>query len=103
MPTMSHAGVYSAVKHYLRAVQATGTDDALAVAAKMRDTPVDDFFAKGGGVRADGRLVHDMYLVQVKQPAQSRQPWDYYEILSTIPRDKAFRPLEESVCPLVKS
>jgi len=103
MPTMSHAGVYSAVKHYLRAVQATGTDDAFTVAAKMRDTPVDDFFAKGGRVRADGRLVHDMYLVQVKQPAQSRQPWDYYEILSTIPRDKAFRPLEESVCPLVKS
>lgn len=103
MPTMSHAGVYSAVKHYLRAVQAAGTDDALAVSAKMRDMPVDDFFAKGGRIRADGRLVHDMYLVQVKQPAQSRQPWDYYEILSTIPRDKAFRPLEESVCPLVKN
>ena len=103
MPTMSHAGVYSAVKHYLQAVQAAGTDDALPVAAKMRATPVDDFFAKRGHIRADGRLVHDMYLVQVKQPALSRQPWDYYEILSTIPRDKAFRPLEESVCPLVKS
>jgi len=103
MPTMSHAGVYSAVKHYLGAVQETGTDDAHIVAAKMRELPVDDFFAKGGRIRADGRLVHDMYLVQVKQPAQSRQPWDYYEILSTIPRNKAFRPLEESVCPLVKS
>jgi branched-chain amino acid transport system substrate-binding protein len=103
MPTMAHAGVYSAVKHYLGAVQETGTDDAHIVAAKMRELPVNDFFAKGGRIRADGRLVHDMYLVQVKQPAQSRQPWDYYEILSTIPRDKAFRPLEESVCPLVKS
>jgi branched-chain amino acid transport system substrate-binding protein len=102
MPTMSHAGVYSAVKHYLEAVQETGTDDAHIVAAKMRELPVNDFFAKGGRIRVDGQLVHDMYLVQVKQPAQSRQPWDYYEILSTIPRDKAFRPLEESVCPLVK-
>ena len=103
MPTMSHAGVYSAVKHYLGAVQETGTDDAHIVAAKMRELPVNDFFAKGGRIRADGRLVHDMYLVQVKQPAQSRQPWDYYEILSTIPQNKAFRPLEESVCPLVKN
>jgi branched-chain amino acid transport system substrate-binding protein len=103
MPTMSHAGVYSAVTHYLRAVQAAGTDDALAVAAKMRERPVDDFFAKGGRIRADGRLVHDMYLVQVKQPAQSRQPWDYYDILSTIPSAKAFRPIDESVCPLVKN
>jgi len=103
MPTMSHAGVYSAVKHYLGAIQAAGTEDAFAVATKMRATPVDDFFAKGGRIRVDGRLAHDMYVVQVKQPAQSRQPWDYYEILSTIPQDKAFRPLEESVCPLVKS
>jgi branched-chain amino acid transport system substrate-binding protein len=103
MPTMAHAGVYSAVRHYLRAVQAVGSDDALAVAAKMRELSVDDFFAKGGQIRPDGRLIHDMYLVQVKQPAQSRQPWDYYDILSTIPREKAFRPLAESVCPLVKN
>jgi len=103
MPTMSHAGVYSAVRHYLRAVQAAGTDDAVTVAAKMRQSPVDDFFAKGGRIRADGRLVHDMYLVQVKQPAQSRQPWDYYDILSTIPGAKAFRPLDESVCPMVRN
>jgi branched-chain amino acid transport system substrate-binding protein len=103
MPTMSHAGVYSAVRHYLRAIQAAGTDDAVTVAAKMRELPVDDFFAKGGRIRADGRLVHDMYLVQVKQPAQSRQPWDYYDILSTIPGAKAFRPLDESVCPLVRN
>jgi branched-chain amino acid transport system substrate-binding protein len=103
MPTMSHAGVYSAVKHYLRAVKEAGTDTAQTVAAKMRELSVDDFFAKGGRIRADGRLVHEMYLVQVKQPAQSRQPWDYYEILSTIPGDKAFRPLDESVCRLVKN
>ena len=103
MPSMSHAGVYSAVSHYLRAVKAAATEDALAVAAKMRELPVDDFFAKGGRIRADGRMVHDMYLVQVKQPAQSRQPWDYYDILSTIPSAKAFRPLDESVCPLVKN
>jgi branched-chain amino acid transport system substrate-binding protein len=103
MPTMTHAGVYSAVRHYLRAVKAAGTDDAAIVAAKMRELPVDDFFAKGGRIRADGRLVHDLYLVQVKQPAQSRQPWDYYDILSTIPGAKAFRPLDESVCPLVRN
>ena len=103
MPTMSHAGVYSAVRHYLRATQAAGTDDAVTVAAKMREMPVEDFFAKGGRIRADGRLVHDMYLVQVKQPAQSRQAWDYYDILSTIPGAKAFRPLDESVCPLVRN
>lgn len=74
MPTMAHAGVYSAVKHYLGAVHETGTDDAHIVAAKMRELPVNDFFAKGGRIRADGRLVHDMYLVQVKQPAQSSNP-----------------------------
>jgi branched-chain amino acid transport system substrate-binding protein len=102
MPTMGHAGVYSAVRHYLLAVAAAGTDDARAVAAKMRELRVDDFFGRGGEVRADGRLVHDMYLVQVKQPYESRYPWDYYKILSVIPRDRAFRPLSESECPLVR-
>jgi branched-chain amino acid transport system substrate-binding protein len=100
MPTMTHAGVYSAVRHYLRAVQASGTDNAKVVAAKMRELPVNDFFAKGGELRADGRLVHDMYLVQVKPPEESRQPWDYYKILSIIPGDKAFRPLAEGQCVL---
>jgi branched-chain amino acid transport system substrate-binding protein len=102
MPTMTHAGVYSAVRHYLRAVQAAGTDDALVVSAKMRELRVDDFFAKGGHARADGRMIHDMYLVQIKQPHESRYPWDYYKILSTIPGDKAFRPLAEGNCTLVK-
>jgi branched-chain amino acid transport system substrate-binding protein len=102
MPSMGQAGVYSATRHYLRAVAAGGTDDAQAVMAKMRELPVDDFFARGGHVREDGRMVHDMYFVQVKTPAESRGPWDYYTILSTIPADKAFRPLAESGCPLVK-
>jgi branched-chain amino acid transport system substrate-binding protein len=102
MPTMTHAGVYSAVLHYLRGVQGSGTDHAKAIASKMRQLPVEDFFAKGGELRADGRLVHDMYLVQVKSPEESREPWDYYKILSIIPGDKAFRPLAESECPLVR-
>ena len=101
MPTMTHAGVYSAVLHYLRAVQVSATDNAKSVANSMRQRPVDDFFAKGGELRADGRLVHDMYLVQVKPPEESRQPWDYYKILSIIPGDKAFRPLAEGQCSLV--
>jgi len=101
MPTMSHAGVYSSVLHYLRAVRAAGTDDAKAVASKMRDLRVNDFFAKGGEIRADGRLIHDMYLVEVKAPEESRRPWDYYKILSIIPGDQAFRPLGEGKCPLV--
>jgi branched-chain amino acid transport system substrate-binding protein len=101
MPTMSHAGVYSSVLHYLRAVRAAGTDEAKAVASKMRDLQVDDFFAKGGEIRADGRLIHDMYLVEVKAPEESRRPWDYYKILSIIPGGQAFRPLGEGKCPLV--
>jgi branched-chain amino acid transport system substrate-binding protein len=103
MPTMAQAGVYSAVRHYLRAVQASGTDDAKVIAAKMRQVRVDDFFAKGGALRADGRLVHDMYLVQVKPPEESRQPWDYYKVLSIIPGDKAFRPLAEGQCVLART
>jgi branched-chain amino acid transport system substrate-binding protein len=101
MPTMSHAGVYSAVLHYLRAVRAAGTDEAKSVASKMRELRVDDFFAKGGEIRADGRLIHDMYLVEVKASAESRRPWDYYKILSTIRGDQAFRPLGEGRCHLV--
>ena len=70
--------------------------------AKMREIPVNDFYAKNGRVREDGRMVHDMYFVQVKAPAESTGPWDYYKILSTIPGDQAFRPLDEGGCPLVK-
>jgi branched-chain amino acid transport system substrate-binding protein len=91
------------VLHYLRAVRAAGTDEAKAVAAKMRELRVDDFFAKGGEVRADGRLIHDMYLVEVKAPEESRQGWDYYKVLSTIPGSQAFRPLVESKCPALQA
>lgn len=102
MPTMVQAGVYSAVLHYLKAVQAAGTDDTAAVMAKMKATPVNDFFAKNGKIRDDGRMVHDMYLLQVKKPEESKQPWDYYHVRQVIPGDQAFLPLSQSKCPLVK-
>jgi branched-chain amino acid transport system substrate-binding protein len=101
MPTQAQAGVYSAVMHYLKAIAATGTDEARAVVTRMKAMPVDDFFARGGKIRADGRMVHDMYLAQVKKPEDSHYAWDYYKILHTIPGDQAFRPLGESECPLV--
>jgi branched-chain amino acid transport system substrate-binding protein len=102
MPTMAQAGVYSGVLHYLKAVAAAGTDNADAVALKMRELPVRDAFTQTGTVRADGRMVHDMYLVQVKKPSESKASWDYYKVLATLPADVAFRPLAESTCPLVK-
>jgi len=102
MPTMAQAAVYSMVRHYLRAVEAAGTDEAEAMMAKMRDMPVNDFYAKNGRVRLDGRMVHDMYFVQVKTPAESTEPWDYYKVLETIPDDQAFRPLDQGGCPVVK-
>lgn len=101
MPTMSQAGVYSAVTHYLNAVAKIGDDSAGPVIAQMKATPVNDFFAQNGVIREDGRMVHDMYLAQVKSPSESTGPWDYYKILSTVPGDEAFRPLSESACPLV--
>ncbi|MGP9812397.1 ABC transporter substrate-binding protein [Rhodopseudomonas sp. NSM] len=102
MPTSTQAGDYSSTMHYLKAVAAAGTLDAQTVMAKMREMPIDDFFAKGGKIRIDGRMVHDMYLAEVKKPAESKGPWDFYNILETIPGDQAFRPLSESACPLVK-
>ncbi len=101
MPTMVQAGVYSAVSHYLKAIEAAGSDDAKTVVEQMKATPVNDFFAKNGTIRADGRMVHDMYLARVKSPDELQGKWDYYEILRTIPGDQAFLPLEESTCPLV--
>lgn len=103
MPTMAQAGVYSAISHYLKAVSALGDDDPAKVAAKMRETRVNDIFAQDASIRADGRLVHDMYLVQVKKPEEVAYPWDYYRILQTIPAADSVRPLAESACPLVKS
>jgi branched-chain amino acid transport system substrate-binding protein len=102
MPTMAQAAIYSAINHYLHAIEAAGTDEAKAVMAKMREIPVNDFYAKNGKVREDGRMVHDMYFVQVKTPSESTGPWDYYKILMTIPGDQAFRSLNEGGCPLVK-
>jgi len=102
MPTMVHASVYSAVRHYLRAIQAAGTDEAKAVMAKMRELPVDDFYARGARLRIDGRLVHDMYLAQVKKPSESKGPWDYYKILGTIPGDQACQSLAAGGCPLAR-
>jgi branched-chain amino acid transport system substrate-binding protein len=101
MPTQAQAGVYSAVTHYLKAVDALGSDEAKAVVAKMREIPVHDFFADHGQLRVDGRMVHDMYLVEVKKPEESRYPWDYYKIVQTIPGEEAFRPLSESGFPLL--
>jgi branched-chain amino acid transport system substrate-binding protein len=101
MPTMPQASTYSAIRHYLRAIAAAGTDEAKAVMAKMREIPVNDFYAKNGHVREDGRLVHDMYFAQVKKPSESTKPWDYYNILGVISGDQAFRPLAEGGCPLV--
>lgn len=101
MPTMSHAAVYSGVMHYLKSIRAAGTDETDAVVAKMRELPVEDMFAGKGYLRADGRLMHDLFLVQVKTPAESKAPWDYYKIVATIPADQAFKSLAQSECPLV--
>ena len=101
-PTMVHAGVYSAVTHYLKAVEALKSDaDGKAVVAKMKELPTDDKLFGKGTVRADGRKIHPMYLVEVKKPTESKGPWDYFKVLATIPADQAFRPLSEGGCPLV--
>jgi branched-chain amino acid transport system substrate-binding protein len=102
MPNMVQAGIYSSTTHYLKAVAAAGTDDTQAVMAKMRATPIDDFFARNGKIREDGRMVHDMYLYEVKKPAESKGAWDYYKLVAAIPAEQAFQPLSESKCPLVK-
>lgn len=102
MPTMTQAGVYSSVRHYLKAVEAAKTDDAVAVAAKMREIPVQDMNIENGRVREDGQVMHDMYLVEVKNPEDSKRAWDYYKLLATVPADEAFQPISDSACPLVK-
>ena len=102
MPTMVQAGDYSSVMHYLKAVKAVNSDDAQKVMAQMKKTPVNDFFARNGRIRDDGRMVHDMYLFQVKKPSESFGPWDYYKLMATIPGDEAFQPLSASRCPLIK-
>jgi branched-chain amino acid transport system substrate-binding protein len=101
-PTSAQAGVYSSVTHYLQAVKAAGTTDPAAVMKIMKETPINDFFAKGGRIREDGRMVHDMYLFEVKKPSESKGRWDDYKLLATVPGDQAFQSLEQSRCPLVK-
>jgi branched-chain amino acid transport system substrate-binding protein len=101
MPTMVQAGMYSAVMHYLQAVQAAGTDDSDKVMAKMKSTPVNDFFARDGRVLANGLMVHDMYLAEAKRPSESKGEWDLLKIRAVIPKEQAFQTLEQSGCPLV--
>lgn len=103
MPTMIQAGVYSATLHYLKAAKAAGTDEPATVASAMKKLPVQDFFARNGRLREDGRMVHDMYLAQVKKPEDSKYPWDYFAIRQVIKGDDAFLPLAKSTCSLVKS
>lgn len=101
-PSMVQAGVYSSVIHYLKAVEAAGTDDGTKVAAKMKELPTDDILFGKGSVRVDGRKIHPAYLFEVKKPSESKGPYDYYKLVATIPAEEAFRPLSESECPLVK-
>ncbi|HNE01324.1 ABC transporter substrate-binding protein [Plasticicumulans sp.] len=102
MPTMVQAGVYSSLMHYFKAIEATGSDDGPTVIKQMKSGPVEDFFSRHGKIRDDGRLVHDMFLAEVKKPSESKAPWDYYKILRVIPGDEAYLPLSESKCPLVR-
>ncbi len=102
MPTMLQAGVYGVVLHYLKAVKAAGDTEAGAVMARMQAMPVEDAFCHNGHLRADGQVIRDMYLVRVKTPQQSKGPWDYLEIVKTVPGEDAFRPVSESACKLLK-
>jgi branched-chain amino acid transport system substrate-binding protein len=103
MPTMIQAGLYSATMHYLKAIETTGTDDTAKVMTQMKATPINDFFTHNGHIREDGRMVHDMYLFEVKKPEESKGEWDLYKLLATVPADQAFRPLDKGGCPLVKT
>ena len=101
-PTMFQAGIYSAAMHYLKAIKAAGTDEAEKVIAEMKKLPVNDFMTKDGKIRDDGRMMRDMYLLQAKKPSKSKSEWDLMNVVATIPAEQAFRPLNESECPLVK-
>lgn len=101
-PNSNHAAVYSSTLHYLKAVQAAGTDDTAAVMKKMQETPINDMFAKGGKLREDGRMVHDMYLFQVKAPSASKGAWDYYDLKGTVKGEEAFQSMAAGKCAAVK-
>jgi branched-chain amino acid transport system substrate-binding protein len=102
MPTMNQAATYSATLHYLNAVKAAGTKETKPVLEKMRATPVRDAFTDNGVLREDGRMVHSMFLFEVKKPEESKAPWDYYKVLAEVPGDQAFRPMKDGGCPLIK-
>ena len=102
MPNMLQAGAYSSTLHYLKAVKATGTDETAPVMAWMRANPINDVFVKNGRIREDGRMMREMYLFEVKKPAESKYPWDYMKLVATVPAEQAFMPLARSTCPLVK-
>jgi len=102
MPTSFQASVYGAVMHYLKAIDAAGTDEARAVMAKMREMPINDFMTSAGSIREDGRVIRNLYLLQAKTPAESKGEWDLAKVLATIPGREVFRPLSESSCPLVR-
>ncbi|UZE51213.1 ABC transporter substrate-binding protein [Rhodopseudomonas sp. P2A-2r] len=102
MPTMIQTGVYGSVLHYLKAIKAAGTDDPAKVMAAMRAIPIEDTFVHGGKLREDGRVIRDMYLARVKKPSESKEPWDYLDIVKTVKGEDAFRPVSESKCPLLK-
>ncbi len=102
MPTMIQTGVYGSVLHYLKAIKAAGTDDPAKVMAKMRELPIEDTFVHGGKLREDGRVIRDMYLAKVKKPSESKEPWDYLDIVKTVKGEDAYRPVSESKCPLLK-
>ncbi len=102
MPNMSQAGVYSSTLHYLRSIQAAGTDATPELMKKMKELPINDMFAKNGRIREDGRMIHDLYLYQVKSPSESKYAWDYYKLVQTIPGDEAFTSVTNSRCPLLK-
>jgi branched-chain amino acid transport system substrate-binding protein len=102
MPTALQAGQYSAVLNYLRAVEKSGSDNVVDVMKTLREMPIRDAFARNAKLRADGKLIHDTYLVSVKSPAESKAPWDYYKIVKTVSGEDSFSPLSESQCPLVK-
>ena len=101
MPSMLQAGDYSAATQYLTAVKAAGTDDADAVMAQLKKQKINDMFAKGGYIRPDGRMIHEMYLMQVKTPAESKEPWDYFKVAQVIPGEQAYQSLANSKCPLI--
>lgn len=102
MPTMTQAGTYGAVTHYLKAIKAVGSKDPDKVMAQMRATPINDFMTANGKLRVDGRVVRDMHLYQVKSPAESKGPWDLYKVIATTPGETAFRPLSQSECRLAR-